>query len=125
MSPEDRRKAPRLTLAIEDGYFGSFQLPNAENLVAPILNLSAGGLNMLVSGQTRERIKEGDTLLLKTIVGGTRLAFLSDIDAHVRWIREEGGQVHAGCEFENLPEDVLLQLNKFVSTERMTRGQYD
>lgn len=125
MSSDERRKFPRLVLAVEDGYFGNFKLPSDETLIAPILNISAGGLNMTVSNDAKTKFKEGDVLLLKSIAGGTQLAFLNDIQAEVRWIRDESGKAHVGCEFGVISEDALQQLKKFVASERMTRGQYD
>lgn len=125
MPSEERRKFPRLTLAMEDGYFGSFKLPDQQDLIAPILNLSAGGLNMAVSKEAEAKISEGDALMLKSLAGGTQLAFLSDIEAEIRWIREQNGQVYVGCNFNSLPEDVFQQLSRFVASERMARGQYD
>ena len=80
---------------------------------------------MAVTKEAKAKIKEGDALLLKSIVGGTQLAFLNDIKADIRWIKDEGSQTYVGCEFDALPENVLQQLTKFVSSERMTRGQYD
>jgi c-di-GMP-binding flagellar brake protein YcgR len=127
MSLEDKRKFPRLLLKIEEGFFGSFKLSNKDTLVAPIMNLSAGGLNMAVAISAKEKIKEGDQLLLQNILGGTSLSFLSDIKTEIRWIKglEQPGYIFVGCEFENLPDNVRAQLVKFVDTERMTRGQYD
>lgn len=125
MSSDERRKYPRLVLDVEDGYFGNFKLPNQDNLIAPILNLSAGGLNMAVTKDARTKIKDGDILLLRNIAGGARLAFLSDIKAEIRWIKDESGHIHVGCQFGELAEEVLLQLKKFVATERMARGQYE
>ena len=125
MSSDERREHPRLVLSVEDGYFGNFKLPNQENLIAPILNISAGGLKMVVANDARMKIKDGDVLMLQNIAGGTRLAFLSDIKAEIRWIKDESGKIHVGCQFGDLAEGVLLQLKKFVATERMARGQYD
>lgn len=127
MAFEEKRKFPRLSLKIEDGYFGTFRLLNQDNFAAPIMNLSAGGLNMAVTEQAKGKIKEGDRLMLQRIDGGTSLAFLSDIQAEVRWIKSVNfpGYVFVGCKFKEVPDQVRQQLSKFVHTERMTRGQYD
>ena len=127
MPIEDRRKYPRLSLTVEDGYFGNFKLPNNEMLAALILNLSTGGIKIAVPLDKKEKIKQGDTWLLKNIIGGTQLAFLSDIESEIRWITplEKSKYLNVGCEFEVLKDDVRRQLDKFVSSERATRGQYD
>ena len=127
MVAEEKRLYPRLALNIEDGYFGNFRLENNENIVAPIVNLSAGGINMAVPETSRDKVKEGDILLLKTIVGGTSISFLSDIKGEVRWIKnlDLPKYFSVGCRFQNLDEDVRAQLSRFVDSERMARGQYD
>lgn len=127
MTPEEKRKYPRVTLKIEDGYFGNFKLPNADIIIAPIVNLSAGGLNMSVPDNAKDQINEGDVLLLQSIAGGANLSFLSDIKAEIRWIKDLNtpGYVSAGCNFKDLSEEVREQLAKLVHGERMARGQYD
>jgi c-di-GMP-binding flagellar brake protein YcgR len=127
MEVEEKRLYPRLHLCIEDGYFGHFKLPGQESLMAPIVSLSAGGINMAVSEAAQDRIKEGDILLLRNIAGGANLAFLSDIKGEIRWIKklENAEYVSVGCRFLEVSEDLRRQLTKFVTSERMTRGQYD
>lgn len=127
MTLEEKRKYPRVTLKIEDGYFGNFKLANADIIIAPIVNLSAGGLNMSVPNNAIDQIKEGDILLLQSIAGGTNLAFLSDIKAEIHWIKDlkTPGYIAVGCSFTELSDDVHGQLVKFIHSERMSRGQYD
>lgn len=125
MVTEERRKYPRLNLLVEDGYFGNFALKN-EKLIAPIINLSAGGLNIALQQSARDKIKEGDTLALLNISGGTNLKFLININAEIRWIKalNSPGYVSVGCKFLNLAGPVRQQIIQFVDTERMARGQY-
>ena len=127
MTVEEKRKYRRVTLKIEDGYFGNFKLPNEDIIIAPIVNLSAGGLNMSVPDKAKEKIREGDILSLRNIAGGASLSFLHDIKAQIRWIKDlkVPGYVSVGCRFQDLADTVHDQLIKFVDTERMTRGQYD
>ena len=127
MTTEEKRKYRRVTLKIEDGYFGNFKLANEDIIIAPIVNLSAGGLNMSAPNNAKGKIKEGDILLLRSIAGGASLAFLNDIKAQIRWIKDLDipGYVSVGCRFQDLSAAVHDQLIKFVDSERMTRGQYD
>ena len=127
MTIEEKRKYPRLNLRIDDGYFGNFKLANNETIAAPIVNISAGGLNMAAPESTKESIKTGDKVLLASIAGGTNFSFLSDVESEVRWVKqlETPGYVSVGCKFRNLPEELRNQLSVFVDSERMTRGQYD
>lgn len=126
MALEEKRKYRRLSLGVEDGYFGNFQLANDDTIVAPILNLSAGGLNMAASQGDQEKIKDGDILLLKNIAGGANLSFLSHIKSQIRWIKQlKSGLISIGCRFEGIEDSVRQQIIKFVDAERIARGQYD
>jgi c-di-GMP-binding flagellar brake protein YcgR len=126
MAVEEKRKYPRLSLDIEDGYFGNFKLANDDTIVAPILNLSGGGLNMAASQGDLGKIKEGDILMLKNIVGGTNLSFLGQIKSQIRWVKQlKPGYLSVGCRFEGIEPAVRQQVMKFVDSERVARGQYD
>lgn len=127
MAIAEKRLYPRVSLTIEDGYFGHFKLPNQESLVTSIVNLSAGGINVAVPESALGQIQEGDSLLLQHIAGGRNLAFISDISAEIRWIKklDRSGYLSVGCKFRGLAEPVRQQLSQFVHSERMTRGQYD
>ena len=127
MTIEEKRKYPRLKLRIDDAYFGNFKLANNETIAAPIMNISAGGLNMAAPESTIESIKTGDQVLLTSIAGGTNFAFLSDVASEVRWVKQldTPGYVSVGCKFINLSEDLQNQLMGFVDSERKARGQYD
>ncbi len=127
MTIEEKRKYPRLNLRIDDGYFGNFKLANNQTIAAPIMNISAGGLNMAAPESTRESIKTGDQLQLVSIAGGANFSFLSDVVSEVRWVKQldTPGYVSVGCKFQNLPNELREQLIAFVDSERMTRGQYD
>ena len=127
MTIEEKRKYPRLALRIEDGYFGNFILADDEKLVGPIVNISAGGLNLAASENAGQKIKVGDHLLLLSIAGGANLAFLQQIPAEIRWIDKSGtpGYLSVGLEFMEVAEAVREQLSKFVNSERKARGQYN
>jgi c-di-GMP-binding flagellar brake protein YcgR len=127
MTIEEKRKYPRLALRIEDGYFGNFKLADDDKLVGPIVNISAGGLNMAAPAKSADRIKVGDRLLLVSIAGGANFAFIQQIQAEIRWINksETPGYLAVGMEFMDLAESVREQMAIFVNTERKTRGQYN
>lgn len=127
MTIEEKRKYPRLALGIEDGYFGSFKLTDDEKLVGPLINISAGGLNLAAPEKVVHQIKVGDRLLLLGIAGGANFAFLQHIPAEIRWIdkSETPGYMAVGLEFMEMAEDAREQLAKFVNSERKARGQYN
>lgn len=126
MDPTEKRLYPRLTLKIEDGFFGQFKLPDGQSFSGVIVNLSAGGVNLAVPEKIQHKLKENDVMLLRNIIGATRLAFLEDIKSEVRWIKamEKPDYLSVGCRFLDIKDAVRQQLKKFVDTERMTRGQY-
>jgi c-di-GMP-binding flagellar brake protein YcgR len=112
---------------IDDGYFGNFELNNNDRLIASVVNLSAGGINVAIAQKDQEKIKTGDTIKLKNIVGSTNLAFLEDIHAEIRWIKPLellGGYLSVGCLFLDIAEKVRQQMVQFVDGERLARGQY-
>ena len=127
MTFEEKRKYPRLALNIEDGYFGNFKLVNDDKMVGSIVNISAGGLNMAVPEKSGDRIKEGDRLLLISIAGGTNFAFIKQVEAEIRWVNpsETAGYLSVGLKFMDLDASVREQIDKFVNSERKTRGQYN
>jgi c-di-GMP-binding flagellar brake protein YcgR len=127
MVSAEKRQFPRLVLKLQDGYFANFLLPDNAALVAPIINLSAGGLNMAVKPDEANRLQAGDQLVLKHIAGGANLAFLSEIKTEIRWIRSLNHPTYlfVGCRMYDMPADVHEQLAQFIHTERMARGQYD
>jgi c-di-GMP-binding flagellar brake protein YcgR len=127
MAQDEKRLYPRLTLNIEDGYFGHFTLPNNERIHALIVNLSAGGINIAVAEADSHKLRDEDILELQHIAGGTSFSFLENLHAEVRWVKnlERAGYVSVGCRFVEIADDLREQLSRFVTSERMARGQYD
>ena len=127
METDEKRSCPRLVLGMDDGYFGSFIYGNDGSLIAQIVNLSAGGLNMAAPADATQTLHTGDVLLLARIVGGTSLSFISQIKAEIRWIKplDRPGYVFIGCRFLDLADDSRRQLVAFVDGERIARGQYN
>lgn len=126
MQTEEKRTHPRLTLGMDDGYFGHFCCPDGTTRVAQMMNISAGGLNIAASPEWASNLEQGQTLLLVSIAGGTNRSFLKKIKSEIRWIKTLGddGYLAVGCRFMDLSENGRGQLVEFVNTERMSRGQY-
>lgn len=117
---------PRVTLQMEDGFFGNFELDNQASLVAPILNLSTGGLNIAIPKKSRNRLKSGDQLKLVCIVGTANLNFTSDIPAEIIAIEKQyrDSYMSADCKFLDLADETREQIIRLVDHERKLRGQY-
>ena len=123
---EEQRKYRRVALTVEDGYFGTFHLGNEKTLVAPILSLSAGGLQFALPKAKEDQIEEGQRIHLKQLSGTVQLNFLSDLNVEVRWKRpgETPEYLSVGCEIIDLSDSLRDQVIKFVDSERKVRGQY-
>jgi c-di-GMP-binding flagellar brake protein YcgR len=126
MINQEQRQYPRVVFNVEDGYFGNFLLPDNTPFVASIVNLSAGGVNFSIPEKKVALIHAGDVLLLRNIIGATRLSFLENIKTEIRWIDtfDGGPLVSVGCFFLDVNEQVLGQMVQFVDSERIARGQY-
>ncbi len=124
---DEKRLYPRLNLNVDDGYFGNFITSDGQKLVASIVNISAGGISIIVGVADQKKINEGDTVQLKSIIGGANLSFINDIRGSIRWIKDLGkpDYVSVGCKFLDLSDESRVELSRFVDAERRTRGQYD
>jgi c-di-GMP-binding flagellar brake protein YcgR len=125
--PDEKRQYRRLTLTMEDGFFGTFQLDDGETLVAPVLSLSAGGLHFALPSAKQDLIKEGTRMHLKKLIGTVKINFLEEVDVEARW-KEKANRpdyLFVGCKLIDLSESVIEQVVKFVDAERKTRGQYN
>jgi c-di-GMP-binding flagellar brake protein YcgR len=126
MGVEEKRQYPRLSLTVEDGYFGQFKTKSGDSIAAIVINLSAGGINLAVAETLKEKISQGDLLVLENFSGGTSLDFLGEIKGEIRWIKDMDipKYLSVGLRFSNIPDEAREQLNAFVDAERKTRGQY-
>lgn len=117
---------PHVTLQMEDGFFGNFQLDNQASLVAHILNLSTGGLNIAIPKKARSTLKNGDLLKLVCIIGTANLDFISDIPAEITAIEKQyrDNYISADCKFLDLADETRQQIIRLVDHERKLRGQY-
>jgi c-di-GMP-binding flagellar brake protein YcgR len=117
---------PKVTLQMEDGFFGNFQFDNQASLVAPILTLSTGGLNIAIPKKTCNLLKNGVHLKLICINGTANLNFISDIPSEIIAIEKQYHEnyMSADCKFLDLEENTRQQIIRLVDHERKMRGQY-
>lgn len=126
----ERRKFRRFVFTLEDGIVGVFEPPGVKgdkHISAQVLNLSEGGLQLTFNAVLKQRIKEGDRLLLTEIQGSGSSEVVVNVDTEVRWIsRDElSEKVGIGCEFINLLEDTKQKLNKMIEFWYLQRIQSD
>lgn len=126
MGVEEKRLYPRLSLSVEDGYFGQFKTKTNDTLAAIIINLSAGGINLAVAESLGDKISQGDILVLANLTGSVKLDFLGEVKGEIRWIKKLDipKYLSVGVRFTNISEQAREQLGAFVNAERKTRGQY-
>ena len=114
----ERRKFKRVLFTPEDGIVGVFNPPHDEGemITAQVMNVSEGGLQLTFKPILKNRIKEGDRLLLTEIKGTTSSQVIINVDTEVRWISEDqlSKQIGIGCEFQNVLEQNKRQISEFV-----------
>ena len=116
----ERRQFNRALFTIDDGVIGILSVPELQKapITAYLLNLSVGGMYFTLRTEEKNKIKEGDHLVLIQIKGSASLKFLVNIDAEIRWILnyENFEHVGIGCKFLNIPESSRKQVGKFVDS---------
>lgn len=117
----ERRQYNRVVFSASDNVLGEFDLPGIsdEVILVKILDLSAGGLRFVLPRDACGDIDAGYNLFLQTIIGMSRLEFVSRMELEVRWILDNPAfeNVMIGCEFLSVSEIVRKQIDQFVETE--------
>jgi len=127
---KERRQFRRVVFTMEDGIVGVFEPPGVEgskHISAQVLNLSEGGLQLTFNTVLKQRIKEGDRLLLTEIRGSGSTEVVVNVDTEVRWIsRDElSEKIGIGCEFINLLDDTKQKINKMMELWYLQRISSD
>ena len=117
---EEKRKFRRAFFTIEDDIIGLFSLASKpdKTVIAYILNLSMGGIYFTLDAAKSSIPKAGDRIVLMQIKAQKSLSFLVNIDAEVKWVLNPPMLKHIGigCEFINIPESSMKQLDEFVDS---------
>jgi c-di-GMP-binding flagellar brake protein YcgR len=116
---EEMRKYKRIYFS-SDGYLTARYSWTGDSVYfdATVLNLSAGGLGMLLSKLGNARPRTGDLLVMNSIEHSSgRLASLVGTLAKVIWVAhlDELQTIGFGCEFVNLPLAVRANLQSYIS----------
>jgi len=123
----DRRKYKRYIFTPEDGIVGVFYPPDdgGKPVTAEVINLSEGGIQLTFKPILKNRIHEGDRLLLTEIRGKTSSQVIINIDTEVRWISEDklSNEIGIGCEFQEILKKNKNKISKFVEFWYMQRVQ--
>ena len=115
----ERRVHKRVYFSIEDGVVGEFAVKSVEDgasFVAPVLNLSVGGIHFTLGKSQGRDIRVGDVLNLIQIKDPRKLVVVFDIALEVKWVldHENLDYVGYGCEFKNVPQEINMRVSQFV-----------
>jgi c-di-GMP-binding flagellar brake protein YcgR len=117
---KERRKYKRALFSIDQGLAGQFALSN-EALVAPILDISEGGIGFLLDPSYSEKISIDDKLVLTqlSICVGNRESILdlkADLAMRVRGKITADFLTHVGvgCDFTKISSDIWCDIKGFI-----------
>jgi len=127
---KERRQFRRIVFTLDDGIVGLLDPPGVKGgqpITAQVLNLSEGGLQLTFNTVLKQRIKEGDRLLLTEIRGASAAEVIVNVDTEVRWISRSqlSEKIGLGCEFKNLLKDTRQKINKIIEFWYLQRIQTD
>ena len=112
---EERRQSQRVLFTIEDGIIGVFDPPGAEGqaIQATVMDISKGGVKLLFKPILKNRIMEGDRIVLSEIRGRGASPVVVNIDTEVKWISEDelSETIGLGVEFLNVLEGDKQQID--------------
>jgi hypothetical protein len=119
----EKRQFERIVLSAGEEISGDFQvLRNPRNPVgflARILNLSEGGLQIIVKKDDGPGLHVGDRLLLNSIRGHKQLRFPADVKLEIKWKLEAPilANIGYGCQYENVSPETRRGIVEFIESE--------
>ena len=83
---------------------------------ANVMDISTGGVKLLFKPILKNKIKEGDRLVLSEIRGSGSSQVIINIDSEVKWITEDelSDSIGLGVEFLNVLEQERGQISDMV-----------
>ena len=96
--------------------------PDSTEITVSILNISAGGVGLMMRRDDKALISPRDRLDVKSIKGPNPLSEISDVTIEVMYILDfqKGVGVYMGCKFSDLPKDLSKKLDQFVHRKLQT-----
>jgi c-di-GMP-binding flagellar brake protein YcgR len=118
---EEKRRFNRIFFSLADGIEGTFTFTNflKGTVTAYIINLSEGGVGLVLNKEKDEkRIEKGEALILTQINGIQGLEPLMNIEAEIKWILDNPSLefLGFGCEFLRMPESLQAHLRAFIDS---------
>lgn len=116
---QERRRNQRIFFSIEDGIKGIFAFSDHHRglLTANIINISEGGLGLALSKDKKDRIAQGDYVILSHITGIQDLEPLTNVEAEIKWIVDNPSLefLGFGCEFLDVTDYVKDTIRIFIN----------
>jgi hypothetical protein len=116
MSTENRR-FKRYVFPDDDRIIALLALDNGgETVEAIIINISQGGLGLVIEKTKIDSLKEETVLFLKDVGGKGRIAGLKGHSLKVKWVLdyEPLNNLAIGCEFIDLNEECRLEIDTLL-----------
>lgn len=120
MAPEQMtdRIHKRILFSREDDITAQVYLPKKPKkaLLAFIMNISEGGVGLLINRGNIKKLKEGDTIILKMLMTPKPLDTIDYAEVEVKHILMDERLEFAtlSCQFSGLSEDYLRKIRQFV-----------
>ena len=115
---KDRRRYKRVVFTVEDGIVGVLNPPDngTKPITATVMDISSGGIRLLFKPILKDKIREGDKLVLSEIRGMSSSQLIVNVDAEVKWISEDelSKSIGLGVEFLNILSEDRQQLDELV-----------
>jgi c-di-GMP-binding flagellar brake protein YcgR len=122
---KERRRFHRVFFSLEEGIKGTLAFSRLQQglLTAHIINLSEGGLGLVLGKAEKERIRKGYQVILTHIKGIQGLEPLVNVKAEIKWILDNPSLefMGFGCEFINLPESMRDAIRTFIDARARER----
>jgi hypothetical protein len=116
----EKRRFQRIFFSREDGIQGTFTFSDLHKgiLTAHIINLSEGGLGLVLNKKEDKKIEKGDGVILTQIRGIRGLEPFMNIEAEIRWILDKPSLefLGFGCEFLRVPVPLQAQIRACIDT---------
>jgi c-di-GMP-binding flagellar brake protein YcgR len=115
---KERRQYQRVLFTIEDGIVGVFNPPGTREgpVQASVMDISKGGVKLLFKPVLKNRIVEGDRIVLSEIRGKGSSQVIVNIDTEVKWITEDelSKTIGIGVEFLNMMDSEQKQIDEIT-----------
>lgn len=120
MDPEpfNSRNDKRILFAREDDITAQVYLPKKPKkaILAFILNISEGGVGLLISREKVKKLKPGDTIVLKWLMTPKPLDTIDYAEVNIKNILRDEKLEYANlnCQFSHLPPETQKRIRQFV-----------